>query len=70
MNAGSLPQQRARRAHAPRLTDALRTEHAQFSPIIVPALGPRTRLVADAEGWPIVPGRYGRLEWRGVEAGE
>jgi hypothetical protein len=26
--------------------------------------------VADVEGWPMVLGRYGRLEWRGVEAGE
>jgi hypothetical protein len=65
-----LPQRRARRAHAPRLTDALRSEHAQFAAIIIPALGPRTRLVADVEGWPMASGRYGRLEWRGVEAGE
>ena len=33
-------------------------------------MGSRTRLVADVEGWPLVSGRYGRLEWRGVEAGE
>ena len=59
-----------RQARPPRLTDALRGEHAQFSAIIVPALGPRTRVVADVEGWPLVPGRLGRLEWRGVEAGE
>ncbi len=70
MTAATLAHPRVRRARAPRLTDALRTEHAQFSAIIVPALGSRTRLVADVEGWPMVPGRYGRLEWRGVEAGE
>ena len=24
---------------------------------------PRLRVTADAEGWPVVPGRYGRIEW-------
>ena len=56
MTAATLAHPRVRRARAPRLTDALRTEHAQFSAIIVPALGSRTRLVADVEGWPMVPG--------------
>ena len=23
----------------------------------------RHRVILDAEGWPIIPGRYGRLEW-------
>jgi hypothetical protein len=49
--------------------ERLRAEHAVFRSIILPVLGPRARLTADAEGWPIVPGRLGRLEWRGVEAG-
>jgi hypothetical protein len=45
VNAASLPQRRARRARPPRLrTDALRSEHAQFSAVIIPALGPRSRL--------------------------
>jgi hypothetical protein len=52
-----------------RLTNELRADHEIFRSIILPVLGPRTRLVADAEGWPMVPGRLGRLEWHGVEAG-
>jgi hypothetical protein len=49
VNAASLPQRRARRARPPRLrTDALRSEHAQFSAVIIPALGPRSRLVKSA----------------------
>lgn len=27
------------------------------------------RLVPDAEGWPTAPGRYGQLEYPGIEAG-
>lgn len=32
------------------------------------ALPARFKVTADAEGWPLVPGRYGRLEWRGAES--
>jgi hypothetical protein len=28
----------------------------------------RARVEFGADGWPIAPGRYGRLEWRGLEA--
>ncbi len=28
---------------------------------------PRARITKDVDGWPIVPGRHGRLEWRGAE---
>jgi hypothetical protein len=31
------------------------------------ALGPLVRIRKDDEGWPEAVGRYGRLEWRGVE---
>jgi hypothetical protein len=27
----------------------------------------RYRVVQDAEGWPVIPGRYGRLEWHDGE---
>ena len=42
-------------------------ELARFRAPILAALGPRVRIHADPEGWPMVPGRYGRLEWRGLE---
>jgi hypothetical protein len=45
---------------------ALTQEHERFRGIIVPVLGPRVRLLADPEGWPLVPARLGRLEWRGL----
>jgi hypothetical protein len=36
---------------------------------LVPAIPVlRARVVLDPEGWPTVPARYGRLEWRGVDA--
>lgn len=38
----------------------------QFRSIIAPAL-PRARVTLDPEGWPLVAGVYGRLEWRGQE---
>jgi hypothetical protein len=50
------------------LTNELRAEHETFRAIILPILGPRTRITGDAEGWPMVPGRLGRLESRGAEA--
>jgi hypothetical protein len=52
-----------------RLTDELLAERETFQALIAAALGPRARVTLDADGWPQVPGRYGRLEWRGVEAG-
>jgi hypothetical protein len=52
-----------------RLTDELQAERETFRAIIRPALGPRARVTLAPEGWPMVPGRYGHLEWRGVEAG-
>jgi hypothetical protein len=52
-----------------RLTDALQAERETFQTLIRPALGPRARITLDLEGWPQVNGKYGRLEWRGVEAG-
>ena len=36
--------------------DALATMRAWAAPR-------RWRVIRDAEGWPIIPGRYGRLEW-------
>lgn len=50
-----------------RQTNEQREEMATFRGYIVPALGGLTRIVADPEGWPMVPGRLGRLEWRGRE---
>ncbi len=29
---------------------------------------PRARILKDTDDWPIVPGRNGRLEWRGPES--
>jgi hypothetical protein len=37
--------------------------------LIRPVLGGRVRLVPDAEGVPIVPGRMGRIEYLGVRTG-
>lgn len=45
-------------------TEALATVRA----LLLPALGPRVRLRRDTEGWPVAPGRSGRLEWRGLAA--
>jgi hypothetical protein len=42
------------------------TEAEQFREIVARHLG-RARVILDAEGWPMVPGRFGRLEWRGAE---
>jgi hypothetical protein len=39
---------------------------APFSPLqVLQLLAPpyRYRVTRDAEGWPVIPGRYGRLEW-------
>jgi hypothetical protein len=36
-----------------------------FSGAITAAL-PRARIKLDGEGWPFVPARYGRIEWRGL----
>lgn len=37
--------------------------------LIRPVLGERVRLVPDAEGFPIVPGRLGRIEYLGTRHG-
>jgi hypothetical protein len=50
-------------------TRELRHERAPFRAFVEQALGPRIRIRVDAEGWPLSPGKYGRLEWRGVEGG-
>jgi hypothetical protein len=50
-------------------TRELRHERATFRVFVEQALGPRIRVRVDAEGWPLSPGKYGRLEWRGGEAG-
>jgi hypothetical protein len=50
-----------------RLTEELRPEVDAFQRIIHAALGPRARVMRDAEGWPLVPARYGNLHWRGCE---
>ncbi len=42
-------------------------ERALFARHVRAALGPRVRITKDAEGWPLAPGRMGRLEWRGAE---
>jgi hypothetical protein len=42
-------------------------ERALFARHVHAALGPRVRITKDAEGWPLAPGRMGRLEWRGAE---
>lgn len=36
----------------------------RFRSIRAPAM-PRARVTLDPEGWPLVAGKYGRLEWRG-----
>lgn len=44
------------------------TEEETFTRLVraVPEL--RARVTLDREGWPMVPARFGRLEWRGVAA--
>jgi hypothetical protein len=44
------------------------TNRDTFHRLITAAIGPRARLRQDPEGWPLVPARYGHLEWRGLEA--
>ena len=51
-----------------RLTRELRRELEMFRGFVHQALGPRVRVRPDAEAWPVAPGRYGQLEWRGLEA--
>jgi hypothetical protein len=41
-------------------------EHDLFRRDVTRAL-PRARILKDTDDWPIVPGRNGRLEWRGPE---
>jgi hypothetical protein len=50
------------------LTRELRAERATVRALVERALGPRVRVRVDAEGWPLSPGKYGRVEWRGLEA--
>ena len=42
-------------------------EMDRFRAHVTTGLGPRARITRDPEGWPMVPGKYGRLEWRGLE---
>src|SRR3989304_5626765 len=42
-------------------------EMALFRAHVTRALGPQVRILRDGEGWPVAPGRLGRLEWRGAE---
>jgi hypothetical protein len=51
-----------------RLTRELRRQLDMFRGFVHQALGPRVRVRPDAEAWPVAPGRYGQLEWRGLEA--
>jgi hypothetical protein len=51
-----------------RLTRELRRELEIFRGFVHQALRPRVRVRPDAEAWPVAPGRYGQLEWRGFEA--
>jgi hypothetical protein len=43
-----------------RLTAEQTMAFAQFRQLAKPC---RLRVVADAEGWPVIPGRYGQIEW-------
>jgi len=36
-----------------------------FSRLMAAVPGLRARITVNSEGWPLVQGRYGRLEWRG-----
>jgi len=38
-----------------------------FSRLMAAVPGLRARITVDSEGWPLVQGRYGRLEWRGEQ---
>jgi hypothetical protein len=42
---------------------------ARLEALIRPVLGERVRLAPDVEGFPIVPGRMGRLEYLGMRSG-
>lgn len=51
-----------------RRTADLIPEEETFTRLIRAVPGLRGRVALDREGWPMVPARYGRLEWRGMEA--
>jgi hypothetical protein len=42
------------------------TEEATFRKLVRAVPGLRPRVTLDPEGWPTIPARYGRLEWRGA----
>jgi hypothetical protein len=44
------------------------TEEETFTKLVRAVTGLRARVTLDTEGWPTVPARNGRLEWRGQEA--
>ncbi len=49
------------------MTRATTLDRETFRALTTTALGDRARNLLDPEGWPKASGRYGRLEWRGVE---
>jgi hypothetical protein len=56
------PKQRDAILRAPTLTSEQRLAFRAFRALVAPL---RLRVKADSEGFPIAPGRYGRLEWHG-----
>jgi len=42
-----------------------RADVETFTRLVEAVPGLRARVTVDPEGWPVVPGKYGRLEWRG-----
>jgi hypothetical protein len=42
-----------------------RADVEAFTRLVEAVPGLRARVTVDPEGWPVVPGKYGRLEWRG-----
>ena len=42
-----------------------RADVESFTRLVEAVPGLRARVTLDPEGWPVVPGKYGRLEWRG-----
>lgn len=49
-------------------SNELIAEETTFRELVGAVPGLRARVILDAEGWPMVRGRLGRLEWRGIEA--
>src|SRR5215471_17088775 len=53
------------RASRPRIKVMNRGAVETFSRLMADVPGLRARITVDSDGWPLVRGRYGRLEWRG-----